>query len=305
MKKLPIIIDCDPGIDDAFALFYALRNPGFDVKLITSVSGNVNIDVTTRNARGIVAASGRDVRVAQGANRPLIAEPLYAEEVHGVSGLGEFTFAEDADFAPLDPMGAVDAMIDVLEASNEKVTIVAVGPLTNIAQLILSYPKLTDKVEKLSIMGGGLKGGNTNIAAEFNILVDPEAASIVFNSGLEIIMAGLDVTEKTTIDRNDLDVIKTLGKQGAMLEQMMGPNKSGNLHDVVSLVVLNKPEIFSGEKHKVVVELSGMYARGMTIADQRYADRSTDEKVWVLKDLDKAAFKEELIRGLEEYHDKA
>ncbi|AMC93280.1 hypothetical protein AOC36_04620 [Erysipelothrix larvae] len=300
MNKIPLIIDCDPGIDDAFALFYAIGCSQFDIKLITTVSGNVSVEKTTANALEILRLADESIDVAKGANRPLFSKPLYAEAVHGVSGLGDYAYKPCASPSFIEK-DAVDAMIDVLETTSDKITIVALGPLTNIATLLIRYPKAKEKIERISIMGGGLKGGNANIAAEFNIFVDPEAASIVFDSGILMTMAGLDVTEQSYILTKHIHEIGTFGTVGAMLKEMLGDTTRCNLHDVVAVMTLVHPDIFSGTNHRVVVETGGVYSRGLTLADDRYVGRSTQENVYVLRDVNLEAFQNELKKGLQVY----
>ncbi|QIK69634.1 nucleoside hydrolase [Erysipelothrix sp. HDW6C] len=306
MEKKTIIIDCDPGVDDTFALFYAMAERNLNIKLITTVSGNVNVDITTTNARRIVAMANRDIEIAQGADRPLVAEPFYATYIHGQNGMGNYTFTEDV-FAPLSERRAVDAMRDVIMTSESKIVLVAVGPLTNVATLFLMYPETKNRIEYLSIMGGGLKGGNTNIAAEFNILVDPEAASIVFTSGVPIIMAGLDVTEKSYIDKTHLERIAQTSEIGYFLSEVivaarrqMSNDFRTSLHDVVSVMAIHNLEIFEYETLHVVIETQGMYTRGMTIADQRLAGRESGN-VKVLKNVNHPAFLDLLCEKLETY----
>lgn len=308
MKKKPIIIDCDPGVDDTFAIFYALADETLDVKLITTVSGNVDVDKTTLNAQRIVAMAGNNVEIARGAERPLIAEPIYAYDIHGNNGMGDYVFKEDI-FAPLSDRPALEAMANVLQKSEEKVVICPIGPLTNIAQLLMLYPKLKEKIDFLSIMGGSLKGGNTNAAAEFNFLADPEAANIVFNSGVPIIMAGLDVTEKAYIDKSHLDRIRSTGKIGSFLAEMIvkarknidGENFELSLHDVVSIIAVNNLNLFDYEELKVVIETQGLYTRGMSLADRRILWREEGDTK-VLIDLDHHEFINLLCKKLESYH---
>lgn len=194
MEKICTIFDCDPGVDDAFAIVYLKNSEKFDVKLLASVAGNVEVEYTTRNLRGLVKALDWDVEVCEGAAMPIMGRQVLAGEIHGKTGLGGYEF-EDDELAELSKRNAFDAMVDVLE-NNDKTLIIAVGPLTNIALLLLGRPDLKEKISEITIMGGGLEKGNTTAAAEFNIIADPEAAEIVFKSGVKVNMAGLDVTEK-------------------------------------------------------------------------------------------------------------
>lgn len=302
-NKSPIIIDTDPGIDDAFALMYALSNPFFDIKLISSVSGNVNIETTTLNIRKLVGFSKRTIPLGQGAERPLKAKPLYAEHIHKIDGLGGTEIP--GNLVDLTYPDAILGMKTILETTEVPLTIVALGPLTNVARLLIEYPHLKEKIKTISFMGGGLKGGNVTPCAEFNIFVDPEAARIVFESDIPLIMAGLDVTEKANIDIDTIEKLRDTGKTGEILVQML-INAYGdslpdtylrNLHDVVPLMVLQHPHIFKAESLYVNVELDGTNTRGMTFCDRRSVNRM-DPNTDVLISLDIHAFRKELLEHI-------
>ncbi|HBL8930507.1 TPA: nucleoside hydrolase, partial [Enterobacter hormaechei] len=191
----PIILDCDPGHDDAIALVLALASPELDVKAITSSAGNQTPDKTLRNVlRMLTLLKRTDIPVAGGAVKPLMRELIIADNVHGESGLDGPALPEP-DFAPQN-CTAVELMAKVLRESAEPVTLVATGPQTNVALLLNSHPELHSNIARIVIMGGAMGLGNWTPAAEFNIFVDPEAAEIVFQSGLPIVMAGLDVTHR-------------------------------------------------------------------------------------------------------------
>lgn len=278
MKKIVTIFDCDPGIDDAFAINYIRKSDIFDVKLISSVAGNVELEHTTRNLRGLVKSLNWDVEVCEGAAKPIMGRQVLASEVHGNNGLGGYEF-KDSELAPLSERSAYERMVDILEKSEEKVLIIAVGPLTNIALLLLGRPDLKEKISEITIMGGGIKGGNTTAAAEFNIYADPEAAEIVFKSGIKINMAGLDVTEQANYTREVHEILeKSPLKSNKILTEVMLrsrenliKNRDGksNLHDVVAVMYHTNPEIFESEEYFVEVETEGRYTRGMTVADRR------------------------------------
>ena len=189
-KPIPVILDGDPGHDDAIAWVLAKASPCLDIRAVTSVCGNQTIEKTTYNARRIMALIGLDVPVAKGDPRPLLAEPIIAPVVHGQSGLDGPPLPEPA--GELSPLSAVELMAQIIADSEEPVTIVPTGPLTNVAKLLLAHPDLKPKIAHISLMGGGVKMGNWTPAAEFNILVDPHAARLVFRSGIPITMAGLD-----------------------------------------------------------------------------------------------------------------
>ena len=197
MKKIPTIFDTDPGIDDAFALSFLNKSEIFDVKMLSSVAGNVKLKHTTRNLRGLVFAMDWQVPIFKGLDKPILGKQILAEGFHGENGLLGYEFKDD-ELAKLENQSAIKAMAEVLE-ENDKTLIIAVGPLTNIASLILARPDLKEKIKEITIMGGAIGMGNVTASAEFNIFADPEAAAIVFDSGIKINMLGLNVTTKTSM----------------------------------------------------------------------------------------------------------
>lgn len=305
MERICTIFDCDPGVDDAFAIVYLKNSEKFDVKLLASVAGNVDLEYTTRNLRGLVKALDWNVEVCEGASTPIMGRQVLAGEIHGKTGLGGYEFKEN-ELAKLSDRNAFDAMVDILE-NNDKTLIIAVGPLTNIALLLLGRPDLKEKISEITIMGGGLEKGNTTPAAEFNIFADPEAAEIVFNSGVKINMAGLDVTEKGNYNWDIQNILKESGlKITDLLTEIMLTSfkrieeKRGSkisLHDVVAVMYHTNPELFTGEDYHVVVEIEGVYTRGQTLADKR-SFSTTEKNAHVLLDLDVEKFHERLIEVL-------
>ncbi|HAZ54845.1 MAG TPA: ribonucleoside hydrolase RihC, partial [Franconibacter helveticus] len=197
MSRLPIILDTDPGIDDAVALAAALFSPALDLQLITTVAGNVSVEKTTRNALQLLHFWQRDVPLAKGAATPLVRPLRDAACVHGESGMEGYNFVAHDRLAPDIP--AFQAIYHCLLASKTPVTLVTIGPLTNIALLLTHYPDCVTRIKRLVMMGGSAGRGNFTPNAEFNIAIDPEAAARVFQSGLEIIMCGLDVTNKAML----------------------------------------------------------------------------------------------------------
>ncbi len=196
----PIIIDCDPGHDDAMAILWALSSDRLDVKAITTVAGNQTIEKVTDNALRVLTKAGRaDIPVASGAVKPLLRqfEPG-GEQIHGDSGLDGPVLP--TPLSQKSSLSALELASTILEESDEPVTLVGIGPLTNIALLLIARPDLKKKIRRIAIMGGGTIG-NWTPAAEFNIYVDPEAAKAVFSSGIPILMAGLDVTQKAYVTR--------------------------------------------------------------------------------------------------------
>lgn len=209
MKRIPVILDGDPGHDDAIAWVLANASPMLDIKAVTSVCGNQTMEKTTYNTLRICTLLGINAPVAKGRVKPLLKEPMVAPNVHGQSGLDGPKLPEPT-FDVVD-MDAATLIAKVLQESDEPVTLIPTGPLTNIAILFLAHPELKSKIDHIYIMGGGIHHGNWAPAAEFNIQVDPEAADIVFRGGVPITMAGLDVTEKAQIYPEEFDIIRNLG----------------------------------------------------------------------------------------------
>ena len=245
----PLIIDTDPGIDDAAAITLLVDEPAFDIKLIASVSGNVGIGHTTNNALKLLTFLGRRIPVARGAAAPLMRDNRFATEAHGKSGMGSFEFPEPDD-SLLTEDNAVLEERKVLMESTEPVTILTLGPLTNIALLLATFPEVKSHIERIVSMGGSTERGNIGVYGEFNISVDPEAAKMVFRSGLPITMVGLDIGRKAHLIPNDLDDLEAAGEVGKMVGslfrsydgghieegiKMYGPDRAGTVYDAFSL----------------------------------------------------------------------
>lgn len=310
MEKRKLIIDCDPGVDDAVTLaFAAAHREKFEILAVTTVSGNQDIEKVTRNALDLTAFYGLSVPVAQGMGTPLVKEPCYAPETHGESGLGSLKLPPSPQKAAEEP--AVLFMHRILKElpEGEKLTIAATGPLTNIAVLLKLFPEIKGKIREILFMGGSLCGGNVTAAAEFNFYVDPEAATIVLHSGIPLVMCGLDVTEKCTLTRNQILKLCQSGYPAARAcGDMMGfslentPDKyrgETSVHDVVPLMYLIYPEIFSGENKILDVECGGGSARGAVLGGFRWwRNEEADANVYVLTEADKEKFQEYLITAL-------
>lgn len=274
-KKRPIILDGDPGHDDAIAWVLASTIDEFDIKAITTVAGNQTLEKVTYNARRIAALLHIDVEVAKGRNRPLCSDLIIAPNFHGETGLDGPVLPEP--HLPLSKLSAPEMMAKVLEESDEKVTIVSTGAQTNVAALLLSHPELKDKIEMISTMGGGLRNGNWTTGAEFNILVDPEAAYTVYHSGLPLQMCGLDVTEKALVYPEDWERIRSLNNPIAEVVagwfdfffiHVKSLGWAGaTTHDPCAIMSLAHPEIFDIREYNVDIETKGKYCRGATIAD--------------------------------------
>lgn len=308
---LPIILDCDPGHDDAIAMVLTLASPELDVKAITASAGNQTPDKTLRNVLRMLTLLGRqDIPVAGGARKPLMRELIIAETVHGESGLDGPALPEP-DFAPQN-VTAVELMAKTLRESPQPVTIVATGPQTNVALLLNSHPELHDKIARIVMMGGAMVLGNWQPAAEFNIYVDPEAAEIVFQSGIPVVMAGLDVTHRAQIHGLDIERFRQVGNPVAtivaeLLDFFMEYHKDAKwgftgapLHDPCTIAWLLKPELFTSVERWVGVETQGKYTQGMTVVDY-YFLTGKQPNTTVLLDIDRERFVDLLVERLAFY----
>ncbi len=209
MNKIPVIIDCDPGIDDTMMLTLAYARPELDIKLVTVEAGNLTIDKTTYNTLSFLTYIQKEVEVAKGIEQPMFRKQEIAEDIHGEGGLGNVKWADPVLQAS--DRTAIQAMCDVLMNAEEPITIVATGPLTNVAALLFAHPEVKPFIKQISWMGGAAVGGNMSTVAEFNAYVDPHAVELVFRSGVPIIMSGLDVTHKAYITRDEMTRLRNLG----------------------------------------------------------------------------------------------
>ena len=274
-KKIPIILDGDPGHDDAIAWVLARASRKLEILAVTSCCGNQTIEKTTYNALRVCTLIGLHAPVGKGCPHPLLNDVMNAPSVHGESGLDGPALPEPA-FEP-SAFSAPELMAKVLRESPEPVTIVATGPQTNVAALLLAHPELKSKIARISLMGGGIATGNWTPAAEFNILVDPEAAKIVFTSGVPITMAGLDVTEKALILPEDFERVRALCNPvsdivAQWLEFFYKFHRSigyagAPMHDPCAVMALIHPEIFTIRPMYVQIETAGEYCRGTTVGD--------------------------------------
>lgn len=302
----PIIIDCDPGHDDAIAILLALAHPEqLEIRGITTVGGNQILDKITDNALKVLSFVNADIPVAKGAAAPLLGKLVTGEQAHGESGM-DGPALPASRFKPVE-QGAVEFMLEIIRSSEEKITLVPTAPLTNIALLITAYPEVKEKIEKISLMGGGLAYGNVTATAEFNIYVDPEAARIVFESGIPIVMSGLDVTDKAAIFEEEILALKSRGPVSVMVGELLDfysiyGKKMGYvgsaLHDPCAVAWLLRPELFESERLHVTVETEGRLTRGMTVADRRKKpDRPANTQV--LLGVDREAFMKLLFDALD------
>lgn len=276
MEKTHIWMDVDTGVDDAVALLCAINEDSVILEGVSAVAGNQTIDKTFKNTRDVLSLGGKDdIKVFKGKDKPLFIELHTAEYFHGKNGLGDAIIDESK--APIEKEDAIDALYKKAKELKGELNIVAVGPLTNIASLLCRYPDVKDYIKTLSIMGGSISNGNITPYAEFNIYVDPHAAKIVFESGLDIVMCGLDVTQLAVLYPKDCDEIGGFGTKCAKLfrESIVIPmrnretkdKKEGVLmHDSCALYYLIHPDWFKYEKKHIDVVIDGEKI-GQTIVD--------------------------------------
>lgn len=273
-----IILDTDPGVDDAIAFILAFNSPEIKVEAVTTVAGNVNHTKGHKNAKKLVEFLGVDVPVCAGALKPLIKHLGHAEEFHGKTGLGDSNLPEPT--IKTDSRNAVEMILEKANMLGKKLTLVAVGPLTNIAAAILADPELPEKVNKLVIMGGVFfltpyGHGNANAVGEFNIWIDPEAAKIVFNSGIPIVAAGLDTTTHPEYRMNPEMFNRIVAKKNRTTDlvndlclSLVTRFNGFSLHDPQAVAYVINPDLFTTEKHQVDVECDSELTRGMTVVER-------------------------------------
>ena len=289
---VPMLVDCDPGLDDAIALLTAAHFA--DLVGITTVNGNVGIDHTTHNALAVAQIAGLDVDVHRGASHPLVDNPRGARHVHGATGLGNVELP-----AVTRSVQSEDAVGFILETSHhvKGLHLVAVGPLTNVAEALQQDATLPDRLSGLTIMGGAAIGGNVTAVAEFNIWADPEAADIVFRLGGDITMVGLDVTQQVLLGTTQVNQMRAARTPAANLaaelldyaidrsSELRGWN-GAPIHDACAVLAVTHPQLFDGKRQPVNVELTGTHTRGMTVVDDRGSSTNNDGNVRVLRAAD-------------------
>jgi purine nucleosidase len=305
---VPTILDCDPGHDDMVAILLAAAHPRVDLLAITTVAGNGTLERTTHNARAVCTLAGiRDVPIAAGAPGPLVGTLRTAAHVHGESGLGGAELP-DPD-VPLAPEHAVELMASVLREASEPVTLVPTGPLTNVALLLRTHPGLAERVREIVLMGGSTDIGNVQPLAEFNIHVDPEAADLVFSSGLPVTMCGLNVTHQALATEPVMERLRGLGTPLAeTVVELLGFFRdryrelwglpAPPVHDPVAVARIIDPELVRCEEAHVAVELHGTHTRGATVCD-RFGVRGRTPNAHVAMELDAPGFWELIVAAVD------
>lgn len=306
----PVILDCDPGHDDAFAIWLAAGLPGIDLRAITTVGGNGRLEDTTHNARVVCTVAGiTDVPIAAGAAGPLVRTLTPAEHIHGPGALGGPVLPEPT--VPLDDRGAVQLIRDTVHASDGPVTLVPTGPLTNIASYLAAYPADRERIAEIVWMGGSTGRGNVTPYAEFNAWVDPEAVDIVLRSGVRFTMVGLNVTHQALVGDAVQRRIAAIGNETAtfgteLLTFFRGSYQDAErmpeapLHDPVTVALVARPELVTTVHTRLDVELHGTETAGATSVDLLDA-RHREPNAWVATTLDAPGFwdlVEQAVRAL-------
>ena len=270
----PILIDCDPGHDDAMALLLALASPELELLGVSTVHGNQTLDKTTANALRVLEFAGRaDIPVAAGAERPLCREPRVAAHVHGETGLDGPDLPPPAG-APVE-QHAVDFLAERLRAAGRPVTLIPTGPLTNVALLLARHPDVA--IERIELMGGAIAEGNVTPAAEFNIWVDPEAAARVFASGIDVTMVGLDVTHRALMTPEHAERLRAAGRVGAMVAELWAfyhrfharvyDFPGTPVHDALAVAHVIRDDLLTTRHRNVEVDCASELCRGRTVVD--------------------------------------
>lgn len=308
MKRIPVWIDCDTGLDDAAALLVANRMENLEILGLSTVSGNVALEKTTRNTLKICDLMGADYPVHPGAARPWLREYRDASLFHGADGLGGAALPEPSRKPEAE--AAWDAIYRAALARPGELALIVTGPLTNAATAIAKYPRLRVLLSRILIMGGAAVGGNCTPCAEYNIYTDPDAAQAVFRSGIPIVLCPLDVTEKAFVTPEDMAEIAK--KDSAVTHFFCGATRkamqlnlrySGGLclHDVCPVLYLAHPELFSGEEAGVYVETRGALTLGKTVTDL-YSDHQFEKKnAFVVLDVDRKCFVQTVLDALWAY----
>lgn len=304
MRK--IILDCDPGHDDALAMLLAHANPNIDLLLITTVAGNQTVDKTTRNALNVAQLAGIPTPVAKGLSCSILGTQMVAPEIHGESGMDGPVFPT-SDARPIQSH-AVEAIIETLMGSDGDITLVCVGPLSNIGAALVREPKIASKIQEIVLMGGATYFGNKTPAAEFNIVVDPEAARLVFESGIPITMVGLELTHQATATADVVQRIEAINgpvaKLALELLEFFGSTykrvfgfDAPPIHDACAVAYVIDPDVFTTGHYHVDIETKGEFTAGMTVVDL-YGVMEKPANVKVALKLDKDRFWDLMLDAL-------
>jgi len=295
MNKQPMLLDCDTGVDDAVAILLTKYLNTLELKAVTTVAGNVEVEHTTRNTLQVLELVGmEDIPVYRGAEKPLLCEAVTAHHVHGQNGLNDMTLPKPKREAETLP--AWDAIYEFAKKYEGELVVVAIGPLTNLALAIAKYKELPKFLKRIVIMGGAAVGGNVTPSAEFNVYADPEAADMVFTCGASVYMCGLDVTMRAYLSAEELDEIAALGSKQAVFTRdvMQGilkfyrTYKLGGVafHDPVTVLYADDDSYFQTDFAGVRVETKGRLTRGKTVTDL-YSDKQMEHNAYVVTRVDR------------------
>lgn len=280
MNKKPLIISTDPGIDDIAAMTISFFAKELDVRMIVPTWGNVQLEYTLQNTLNLEKFLHTKVPVVVGANQPLVAPMISAASVHGKIGIAGFDF-EEADRSLVKPGLAATVMAEEIKNSPEKVTLLGIGPLTDYALLFKQYPEVKENIDQIVIMGGNIGRGNHSPLAEYNIAGDPEAAQVVFHSGLPIKVAPLEIGNKAHLTQDQMSKVKECGEVGNMLYSLFShihePDGDSRIkiYDPTAVGILLHPEMFTLKKANVEIELRGQFTYGASVInfmDQEHAN---------------------------------
>ena len=308
MNPIPVILDCDPGVDDAIAFLLARQLPQLNVLAITSVAGNVGLEHTTYNALGLVEFLDWDVPVYRGAAGPIFRRRVEAAQVHGSNGMAGFDLPHSRH--EVEGVNAWDAIHQYALEQQGMLEIIAIGPLTNLAMAFLNYPDLPSLIKRIVIMGGATGMGNATPAAEFNIYADPEAADIVFCSGVPVHMCGLDMTMKALMTPAELEQVAALGSKQAVFFRDVVQNIVGfmkrigitgiNMHDPAAVLYAADDSIFTAYPAGIRVETKGSITQGKTVTDL-FSDAKWPKNGFAVMDIDRDAFVTKVLELMSKY----
>lgn len=308
MKPIPVIIDCDPGVDDAIAFLLAKQLPELNVLAISVVAGNVSLERTTYNALGLVEFLNWDIPVYRGASGPVFRKRVDAADVHGSDGMAGIDLPHTRRV--VQDVTSWDAIYQYALEWKGKLEIIAIGPLTNLAMAFMKYPDLPKLIKRIVIMGGSTLLGNASPAAEFNIYADPEAADITFCAGVPVHMCGLDMTMKALMTPEELDSVAEIGSKEAVffhdvvqgIVEFMG--RLGiigiNMHDPAAMLYAADDSIFKAYPAGIRVETKGAITHGKTVTDL-FSDAKWQKNGFVVMDIDRDAFVERVFELMRKY----
>ncbi len=308
MSPIPVILDCDPGVDDAIAFLLAKQLPQLNVLAITSVAGNVSLEHTNYNALGLLEFLDWDIPVYRGAAGPVFRKRVEAAEVHGSNGMAGYDLPHAR--SEVEGVNAWDAIHQYALEQQGALEIIAIGPLTNLALAFLKFPDLPQLIKRIVIMGGSSDAGNATPAAEFNIYADPEAADIVFCSGVPVHMCGLDMTMKALMTPDELNQVAALGSKQAVFFRdvvqdivrfMSRLGITGiNMHDPAAVLYAADDSIFTAYPAGIRVETKGTITQGKTVTDL-FSDAKWQKNGFVAMDIDREAFVEKVFELMSKY----